>query len=146
MKINFTIPGKPVAQGRPRFYRRGKYVSAVDPQASRVYKADISYVAKKELEKIGFKNLLEGPVGLKILAFFPCPKSQYRKTNPRPERHHAKRPDADNIAKSVKDGLSGVVYHDDGQISELSIKKRIAAQGEPPRLEIEVYLLEEIKK
>ena len=144
MRIRFTIPGKPVAQGRPRFYRRGKYVSAVDPQASRVYKADISYIAKKELEKIGFEKLMEGAIGLKIKAYFPCPKSQYRKTNPRPERHHPKRPDADNIAKSVKDGLNGVLYHDDGQIAELIIKKRIAVQGEPPRLEVEIYALPEI--
>jgi len=144
MKIRFTIPGKPVAQGRPRFYRRGKYVSAVDPQASRVYKADISYIAKKELEKINFKNLMEGAIGLNVTAYFPCPKSQYRKTNPRLERHHAKRPDADNIAKSVKDGLNGVLYHDDGQIAELTIKKRIAAQGEPPRLEVEIYTLPDI--
>ena len=76
MKIQFTIPGKPVAQGRPRFYRRGKYVSAVDPQASRVYKADISYIAKKELEKINFKNLMEGAIGLNVTAYFQCPKSQ----------------------------------------------------------------------
>ncbi len=151
MKIKFTIPGKPVPQGRPRFYRRGKYVAAVDPKNSRVYKKDISYIVSIEKEKMGLKekDLLfeDGPIRLTVHAFFPCPKSQWRKTKPRAERHHAKRPDADNVAKGIKDGLSGVLYRDDGQISELIVKKRIAAQGEAPRVEIEVELLdEEIKK
>ncbi len=42
MRIKFTLPGKPVAQGRPRFYRKGKFVVATDPKPSKVYKADIA--------------------------------------------------------------------------------------------------------
>jgi len=37
------------------------------------------------------------------------------------------------------------LYHDDGQISELIIRKRIAAQGEGPRIEVELYNLEELE-
>ena len=50
MRIELTIPGKPVAQGRPRFYRRGNFVVATDPKASKVYKADIQYLAQKHKE------------------------------------------------------------------------------------------------
>ena len=72
-------------------------------------------------------------------------QSKWRVKIPRPEEHHSKRPDADNLAKSVKDGLSGVLYHDDGQISELIVRKRIAAQGDGPRVEVELYKLEELE-
>jgi len=89
--------------------------------------------------------LFEGPLGMEIFAYFPCPKSKWRVKNPRPEEHHAKRPDADNLAKSVKDGLSGVLYHDDGQISELIVRKRIAAQGDGPRIDVELYKLEDLE-
>jgi len=82
---------------------------------------------------------------MEIFAYFPCPKSKWRVKIPRPEEHHSKRPDADNLAKSVKDGLSGVLYHDDGQISELIVRKRIAAQGDGPRVEVELYKLEELE-
>ena len=102
MRIDLTIPGKPVAQGRPRFYRRGNFVVATDPKASQVYKADIQYLAQKHKEDNNIDELLDGPLGLDIMAYFPCPKSRWRKTNPRPEEHHAKRPDADNIAKAIK--------------------------------------------
>ena len=125
MRINFILPGKPVAQGRPRFYRKGNFVVATDPKPSKVYKADIAYIAQKAREEAGLEGMFEGPLGMQILAYFPCPKSKWRVKTPRPEEHHSKRPDADNIAKSVKDGLSGVLYHDDGQISELIIRKRI---------------------
>ena len=123
MRIELTIPGKPVAQGRPRFYRRGNFVVATDPKASKVYKADIQYLAQKHKENNNISELLDGPLGLDVMAYFPCPKSRWRKTKPRTEEHHAKRPDADNVAKSIKDGLTGVFYHDDSQISELIIRK-----------------------
>ena len=142
MRIDLTIPGKPVAQGRPRFYRRGNFVVATDPKASKVYKADVQYLAQKHKEDNNIDELLDGPLGLDVMAYFPCPKSRWRKTNPRPEEHHAKRPDADNIAKAIKDGLTGVFYHDDSQISELIIRKRIAAQGEAPRIMVSLYTLD----
>ena len=144
MRIELTIPGKPVAQGRPRFYRRGNFVVATDPKASKVYKADIQYLAQKHKENNNISELLDGPLGLDVMAYFPCPKSRWRKTKPRTEEHHAKRPDADNVAKSIKDGLTGVFYHDDSQISELIIRKRIAAQGEAPRIEVSLYTLDNI--
>lgn len=145
MRIELTIPGKPVAQGRPRFYRRGNFVVATDPKASKVYKADIQYLAQKHKENNNISELLDGPLGLDVMAYFPCPKSRWRKTKPRTEEHHAKRPDADNVAKSIKDGLTGVFYHDDSQISELIIRKRIAAQGEAPRIEVSLYTLDDIE-
>ena len=144
LRIELTIPGKPVAQGRPRFYRRGNFVVATDPKASKVYKADIQYLAQKHKEDNNISGLLDGPLGLDVMAYFPCPKSRWRKTKPRTEEHHAKRPDADNVAKSIKDGLTGVFYHDDSQISELIIRKRIAAQGEAPRIEVSLYTLDNI--
>jgi len=38
-----------------------------------------------------------------------------------------------------------VLYHDDGQISELVVRKRIAAQGDGPRIEVELYKLEPLE-
>ena len=57
VRIEFTIPGKPVAQGRPRFYRKGSYVVATDPQASKVYKVDIAFLAQRAREEAGLTGL-----------------------------------------------------------------------------------------
>ena len=75
MRINFVLPGKPVAQGRPRFYRKGNFVVATDPKQCTLYKADIAYIAQKAREEAGLEGLFEGPLGMQILAYFPCPKS-----------------------------------------------------------------------
>ena len=60
MRIKFTLPGKPVAQGRPRFYRKGKFVVATDPKPSKVYKADIAYIGQKAREEAGARTRSHG--------------------------------------------------------------------------------------
>ena len=37
---------------------------------------------------------------------------------------HGKRPDVDNLAKAVMDGLQGVLFIDDGQVAALTTSKR----------------------
>ena len=39
---------------------------------------------------------------------------------------HGKRPDVDNLAKAVMDGLQGVLFIDDGQVAVLTAEKRYA--------------------
>jgi len=46
--------------------------------------------------------------------------------------------DADNIAKSILDGLNGVVYEDDDQVIELLVRKHKVKRKEEERVEIEV--------
>ena len=100
MRIKFTLPGKPVAQGRPRFYRKGKFVVATDPKPSKVYKADIAYIAQRAREEAGIEGLFEGPLGMEIFAYFPCPKSKWRVKIPRIEEHHAKGSNTTQIMES----------------------------------------------
>ncbi|TDM67859.1 hypothetical protein CEF00_13370, partial [Lactobacillus crispatus] len=47
MIIEFTIPGKPVGQGRPRFSRHRGYVQTYDPAKSRQYKAMATMCAQR---------------------------------------------------------------------------------------------------
>lgn len=57
--IRIEIPGEPVAQGRPRFARRGKYVSTYDPPKSRAYKRK---VAKHAHASMTSREPLTGPL------------------------------------------------------------------------------------
>jgi len=43
---------------------------------------------------------------------------------PKKIEHHIKKPDLDNLAKSVKDALQGLIYKTDSQIVELILRKR----------------------
>ena len=39
-----------------------------------------------------------------------------------------KKPDVDNIAKSILDALNGFVFKDDNQVSKISVEKRYALE------------------
>lgn len=133
--MEFVIPGEPIGQGRPRFARRGKFVSAYDPPKSRNWKA----CAQEHMRAaMGAAEPLQGPISLEIAATFTCPRSHWRKTAPLPRRWHVGRPDADNVAKAVKDAGSGVLWIDDSQVARLVVIKAIGAQGEAPGLWLKV--------
>jgi Holliday junction resolvase RusA-like endonuclease len=50
------------------------------------------------------------------------------------------RPDVDNIAKTVLDGMNGVVYADDAQVTFLKVTKKYAEEGS-----VTVWLSENLK-
>ena len=141
--LRITLPGEPHAQGRPRAFKTpGGFIRLYDPASSRNWKATAQEHFITAMREAGEAGPLLGPVEVTIRAVFTCPKTDYRKNNPRGQRPHAKRPDAENVAKAVLDAGTGVLYADDAQVCELKIEKVIGAQGEAPRVEVTVWSLE----
>lgn len=138
MKIVIEIPGEPCSQGRPRFARRGNFVVAYDPTKSKNWKATAQVHMIAVMDSLAASKPFTGPLSVRVTARFTCPKTDFRKRYPRFERWHAKRPDAENIAKAVLDAATGVVYGDDSQVAYLTVLKRIAAQGAAPEVILEV--------
>jgi Holliday junction resolvase RusA-like endonuclease len=135
VKIVIEIPGEPCGQGRPRFARRGNFTVAYDPPKSKNWKA----TAQQHMKYVMCdRPPLSGPLSVRVTARFTCPKTDCRKREPRPERWHAKKPDAENVSKAVLDAATGVVYLDDSQVARLTVLKRIAAQGAAPYVVLEV--------
>jgi len=54
-----------------------------------------------------------------------------------------KRPDIDNLAKSVIDGLNDIAFRDDGQIAMLHIQKRYCEGNSQSRTSIKIEQLEQ---
>ena len=137
--LSVLIPGEPVSQGRPRFARVGKFVRTYDPAKSRNWKATAQAHFRDALQAAGITAPFQGPLECRILARFTCPKSDWRKREPVPQRPHAKRPDAENVGKAVLDSATGVVWLDDAQVAKLTIVKVVGAQGEAPGVEVQVW-------
>ena len=79
------------------------------------------------LEKYTLKELSEKPIKALIIAEFEPPKSTSKKKRLELIEeviNYTKKPDIDNIAKIILDGLNGVVFKDDSQICRLEIYKR----------------------
>lgn len=82
MKLTFTIPGEPTAQGRPRFSTHGGFVKAYDPKKSRNYKAYVKFLASEAMQRIGL-TLTELPLEVEIIADVGIPASKSKNSRSR---------------------------------------------------------------
>lgn len=124
-QIQFEVPGKIVPKGRPRFARRGKFISTYTPQRTKSYEQLIAWTAKA-----AGVRLAEGPVSLTVTAFFKLPDSISKKERERRvTMGHTQKPDCDNIVK-IMDALNGIAYHDDAQVTEMACSKQWTDQEE----------------
>ena len=129
-EIKLVIYGEPVAQGRPRFARIGKYVHAYDPEKSKNYKQLVRVWVTQHLKKIdGFKPL-KNALYVDITFWLSIPTSWSKKKRIEADSgviRPIKRPDADNLFKSL-DSLNGLLWVDDSIIIDLHIRKRYTAE------------------
>lgn len=138
--IKFTVPGEPVAKGRPRFVRRGKFTSTYTPKKTADYEAKV----RKYFNEFKPKNYtpIEGPVEANALCVKSIPTSLSKKKKTELiGKPCTKKPDTDNIIKSILDPLNGIAYIDDSQVCKLSGLK---IYGEVPRVEIEIKPYKEV--
>lgn len=132
--IQFTIEGNVQAQQRPRFRRIGKGVQTYDPKESAEYKKYVAEVAKKYAPE----QLIETDIRLTIDTYIKIPKSYTKKQRQQiidNDMLHLKKPDVDNLAKGIKDGITGVIWKDDSLIVELHVRK---FYSDEPRAEIKI--------
>lgn len=132
--ITFIIPGNPKPQGRPRFFRRGKFVGTYDPDDSKDFKHKVATYFKAS-----GGSVMEGPISMDMKCIFKRPKRLMTKKSPDGMVPCDKRPDADNLIKAVLDALNGLAYHDDGQVSCIRVWKVYHEKGGAQRTEIRIY-------
>lgn len=132
--VKLTIPGEPVAQGRPRFSRRGKYVSTYDPPKSKAYKEHVKQIARQELHI----EPMTGSIMINVKVYRGIQKAGSKLTKRQKQDGIIRptvKPDTDNYYKAVSDALTGIVWVDDNQIVEMHVSKWYS---DTPRVEIEV--------
>ena len=107
---------------RPRFVRRGKFVSTYTPRETHEYQRKVI----EAYNKVARGRKLEGAVKAEICTIYEVPKSVSKKTRQKMldgEIPYLKKPDADNRGKSILDGLNEIAYQDDSQINDLRVTK-----------------------
>jgi Holliday junction resolvase RusA-like endonuclease len=78
----------------------------------------------------------DGPVWMIVAFYLPRPQSLCRKKDPEGDIPCTSKPDIENLAKSLMDSLSGVIFCDDKQVCELRLVKNFHEKGGRPRAEI----------
>ena len=121
--VTFMVEGTPVPKGRPRFARRGKFVSTYSPKTTVDYESKVSESAKLAM---GASEPLETPVGAYIYITLPVPASYSKKRTQAclsGEERPTKKSDIDNYCKAIFDGMNGIVFVDDSLVVSLHATK-----------------------
>lgn len=138
-EIYFRVDGEVVPKARPRFRR----VVFTDSKTQEKKSGVATYTPKKTLsyeQKVKAAYMVECPFGvafptepLEIVlnVYMAMPKSATKKSKLEMLMHKfpTKKPDADNLLKSVADALNGVAYTDDSQIVSATVRKFWSEQG-----------------
>lgn len=126
--VTFHIPGEPQGKGRARsFLMRGRIVTTTPPK-TRSYEGIVASLA---MDAMGDRPPFDGPVQIDLSAFFGVPQSWSRKKQAAAlagMMKPGKKPDLDNIAKAITDGMNGVVMRDDSLIVAARLSKRYGPQ------------------
>ena len=133
-EVKFTVYGDPKGKARPRFRRVGKFTMTYTPKETVEYENKVkkSFLSSIDKSFVPFS----GPVEAEALCIFSVPKSCSKKK--REEllgTPHTKKPDTDNVCKSLLDPLNDLAYEDDSQVCKLSGLK---LYGEIPRVELTI--------
>jgi len=110
MRHSFVVEGDPVGKGRPRFTKQGM---AYTPKRSKEYEGRVNRAYKNS----GGPHFGDQPVLVVITAFFQMPASWSQKKRKQLDGTYCtKKPDTDNVIKSILDGILGTAYEDDKQV------------------------------
>lgn len=123
--IRLELPVLAVAKSRAK---RGAYGQAYIPPKTKSFEAELRW----HWENSGHQMIPAVPTFLLVCCLLPRPKSVKKD-----KLYPITRPDLDNYAKSVMDGLNGFAWKDDAQISDMRIKKRYTEFE--PKLVIEIH-------
>ena len=137
--IDLVIEGEPVGKGRPRVTNRGSFAHAYNPAKTKNYE---KLIQNEYFKNYTYEDTLQGPIKAELIAYFPVPESTSKKKKElllKNYEKHTKKPDIDNVIKSVFDALNNVAFTDDSNIIELKAKKLYSDQ---PRVELH---LKEVK-
>lgn len=134
--IAFTIPGQPVAKGRPRACIRGGKVATYTPDNTARYENLVKLAAQEAMKGL---PPIGGAVALEVKVFLAVPASWPKKKQAEAVAGTVRpsgRPDADNLLKSVADGMNCVVFADDAQVTSCLVQKRYDTA---PRVEVRAW-------
>ena len=136
MKYQFEVPGEIVGKERPRV---NMYTGRVyTPGKTKDYEFLVQQYFKMKYPR---HEMLEGRLSINIIAYLKIPKSTSKaKVEEMLENKISptKKPDVDNIAKSILDAMNNFVFKDDNQVSKISVEKRFALE-EKAVIEVEEY-------
>ena len=121
--LSIRVPGNPIGKARARILRTGR---SYTPAPTKAWEASAALIAKAARQAAA---PVHGPLYLYVVAWMPIPASWSKRKQADAlsgKLRPVVKPDADNILKIVGDALTKVVWNDDAQVVEASVRKAYA--------------------
>lgn len=128
MKVQVIAYCDPIPKGRPRFSIYRGHVHTYTPKKTADYERLIADAYKEQAQ---YKFERDQALNVKISFGMPIPKSTTRTIRAQMIdglMKHTKKPDVDNLIKSVLDALNGIAWEDDAQIVKVSATKEYSIE------------------
>ena len=136
-QLYLSVPGEPIGQPRHRVSTIGGRARMYLPTKHPVH-AFKAAIRATFVANAGKWRTIQGPVAVRVYAWFGMPSSWSRKKKLVHYRaDHATKPDSDNIGKAVLDALTDCeVWVDDSQVSRCYVEKKWALEEPQTLIEI----------
>lgn len=123
--VSMTLPFEPVPKGRPRFKVMCNHVQAFTPPKTKAFENSVGYYYKGASNSYMFEQGVPITVSIEFGMAVPASYSKKRRGEMLDGVIlHTVKPDVDNLVKAILDGLNGIAFHDDAQITALHVSKR----------------------
>lgn len=148
-ELRFTVLGKPQPAGSKRAFAvkkggvpTGQIAVTDDNPKAKSWQREVKIAAREALDAIGPDGLLTADAVSVSMTFYAArPKGHYGTgrnaavLKPSAPPLPIVKPDSLKLARGTEDAMTGVVYKDDSQVVDLTVRKRY---GLPERCEIVV--------
>ena len=138
--ISFVVSGVPKGKARARTVVQGGRVHSYTPAGTANYERKVAAACLSACK--GRQMPSEAPLKFSARIYMPIPKSANKGLRERLASgrvFHTRKPDIDNVLKSLTDGCCGIAYRDDNQIAAVYAVKRYS---DCPRVEVEIEVIE----
>lgn len=136
--VTFAVYGRPAGKGSVQTVSHGGKGYGHQPKRTVNWQALVAAVAQEHVQP--GTPMPTGPVAVTLKVWLAKPKSAPKTKRTWPIRRSAL--DIDKAVRAALDGLSGVLYADDSQVTNLFAAKGWAADGRPG-IEVSVTTLGE---
>jgi len=125
---SFTVEGEPASKSRARFTKRGSKTVAYTPEKTKQAEERVAWIYRSSGGR-PHKNDTTQAFGVEATFYYS----------------HNQRRDVDNMLKLILDGLNGIAWPDDVQVTQVTARKAWVPKGEA-RTEVRIYDLGSITR
>jgi Holliday junction resolvase RusA-like endonuclease len=128
--VAFIVPGVVVGKGRPKFARRGNFVTTYTPERTANYENLVKLAAHRAMNgREAFAVAVSCNISVEVEPAASW-SNKKRMAALSGDIRPTSKPDLDNVAKGILDAMNDIVFKDDKQVVVLTVSKKYSEHSQ----------------